>query len=76
MANCPECDFEIDVDEYDVEKGDTLECDNCGVTLEVTGSSPIELELVPDDEDEDEESDEDDEDEDEDEDEEDEEWES
>ena len=54
MATCPECDFEIDVDEYDVDKGDTLECDNCGVTLEVTGLSPIELELVPDDEDEEE----------------------
>jgi alpha-aminoadipate carrier protein LysW len=77
MATCPECDFEIDVDEYDVEKGDTLECDNCGVTLEVTGSSPIELEAVPDDEDEDDkDKDEDDEDEDEDEDEKDDEWES
>ncbi len=76
MATCPECDFEIDVDEYNVEKGDTLECDNCGVTLEVTGSSPIELEVVPDDEDEDEDKDDDDEDEDEDEDEEEDEWES
>ncbi len=55
MATCPECDFEIDVDEYDVDKGDTLECDNCGVTLEVTGLAPIELELVPDDDEEEEE---------------------
>jgi len=55
MATCPECDFEIDVDEYDVDRGDTLECDNCGVTLEVIGLSPIEFEAVSDeDEDEDE----------------------
>lgn len=62
MATCPECEFEIDVDEYDVEKGDTLECDNCGVTLEVVGLGPIELEVLSDDDD-DEDEDEDDEDE-------------
>ena len=52
MASCPECEFEIDIDEYDVDKGDTLECDNCGVTLEVVGLSPIELDAVTEDEDE------------------------
>ena len=65
MATCPECDFEIDLDEYDADKGDTLECDNCGVRLEVVALNPIELDVVSD-EDEDEEDDED-EDEDEDE---------
>ena len=54
MASCPECEFEIDIDEYDVDKGDTLECDNCGVTLEVVGLNPIELDVVADDEDEEE----------------------
>ena len=58
MAICPECEFEIDVDEYDVERGDTLECDNCGVTLEIIGLNPIEFEVASDDdEDEDEEDD-------------------
>lgn len=52
MAICPECEFEIDVDEYDVDRGDTLECDNCGVTLEIVGLNPIELEVESDDEDE------------------------
>lgn len=61
MAICPECEFEIDIDEYDVDKGDTLECDNCGVTLEVVGLSPIEFEAVVD-EDEDDKADADDED--------------
>lgn len=55
MASCPECEFEIDIDEYDVDKGDTLECDNCGTTLEVVGLSPIELDAVTEDEDEDDE---------------------
>ena len=58
MSICPECEFEIDVDEYDVERGDTLDCDNCGVTLEIIGLNPIEFEVASDDEeDEDEEDD-------------------
>jgi alpha-aminoadipate carrier protein LysW len=57
MAICPECEFEIDVDEYDVDRGDTLECDNCGVTLEIIGLNPIELEVASDDEEDDEEDD-------------------
>jgi alpha-aminoadipate carrier protein LysW len=65
MAICPECEFEIDVDEYDVDRGDTLDCDNCGVTLEIVGLNPIELEVESDDEEDDEDEDELDEDEDE-----------
>ena len=52
MAICPECEFEIDVDEYDVDRGDTLECDNCGVTLEIIGLNPIELEVAAEDDEE------------------------
>jgi alpha-aminoadipate carrier protein LysW len=59
MAICPECEFEIDVDEYDVDRGDTLECDNCGVTLEIIGLNPIEFEVASDDEEEEDEEDED-----------------
>ena len=49
MATCPECDAEIEVDEFDVDKGDQLSCPECGSNLEVTGLSPIELDLAPDD---------------------------
>jgi len=56
MAICPECDAEIEVDEFDVDKGDQLSCPECGSNLEVTGLSPIELDVAPDeDEDEDDE---------------------
>ena len=73
MATCPECDAEIEIDEYDVDKGDLISCPECGTNLEVVGVSPVELDLAGD-EDEDEEDEEDDEEEDED-GEEDEEWE-
>jgi len=68
MAICPECEFEIDIDEYDVDKGDTLECDNCGTSLEVVSLSPIELEGVAEDDDDEEKDKDEDEEEDEDED--------
>jgi len=55
MATCPECDAEIEVDEFDVDKGDQLSCPECGSNLEVTGLSPIELDLAPEDDEEDDE---------------------
>jgi alpha-aminoadipate carrier protein LysW len=67
MASCPECDSDIDVDEYDVDKGDLISCPECGTNLEVTSVSPLEFESAPD-EDEDDELEEDDEFEDDDED--------
>jgi alpha-aminoadipate/glutamate carrier protein LysW len=75
MIKCPNCDGVIDVDEEDVDEGDTLSCDECGADLKVTGINPLEVEAaedLEDDEDEedflDDEDDEDEEDEEEDED--------
>src|SRR5688572_31510154 len=54
MATCPECDADIEVDEFDVDKGDLISCPDCGANLEVTSTSPVELEGADDDEDDDE----------------------
>jgi alpha-aminoadipate carrier protein LysW len=46
----------IDVDEEDVDEGDTISCDECGADLRVVGTNPLELESaedLEDDEDED-----------------------
>jgi alpha-aminoadipate carrier protein LysW len=48
MATCPECDADIDVDEFDVDKGDLISCAECGTNLEVTSTSPLELETAGD----------------------------
>jgi alpha-aminoadipate carrier protein LysW len=61
MVNCPNCDAVIDVDEEELDEGDTLTCDECGADLSVTGLSPLELE-TQEDEDEDEEEEEEEED--------------
>jgi alpha-aminoadipate carrier protein LysW len=60
MATCPECDAEIEIDEYDVDKGDLISCPECGTNLEVVGVSPVELDNAAGEE-EDEEDEEDDE---------------
>jgi alpha-aminoadipate carrier protein LysW len=54
MAVCPECEADIEIDEYDVDKGEIISCPECGVELEVVGLSPLQLDLAPRDEDEDE----------------------
>ena len=59
MPNCPECDAEIEVDEFDVDKGDQLSCPECGSPLVVSGISPIELELATEDDEDDEDDDDD-----------------
>jgi alpha-aminoadipate carrier protein LysW len=66
MVTCPVCDGAIDVDEEDVDEGDTLSCDECGAGLKVVSTDPLEIESAEDLEDEDEEALEDEEEEEED----------
>ena len=83
MVTCPKCDSDIDVEEDELDEGDSITCDECGKTVKVLGLDPLELESEEEadsdedkedfDEDEDEDADEDEDEEDEDEDEE-EEW--
>lgn len=46
MAVCPDCDAEIEIDEYDVDKGEIISCPECGVDLEVVGLAPLELDVA------------------------------
>lgn len=46
MVTCPKCQGAIDIDEEDVDEGDTLSCDECGADLKVVGTDPLELESV------------------------------
>ena len=41
---CPACNGVIDVDEEDVDEGDTISCDECGADLRVVSTEPLELE--------------------------------
>ena len=43
MVNCPLCDAVLDVDEEELDEGDSLVCEECGANLNVSGVSPLEL---------------------------------
>ena len=51
MATCPECDAEVEVNEDDVDLGDDVSCPECGQTLVISNTDPLELDFAPDDED-------------------------
>jgi alpha-aminoadipate carrier protein LysW len=55
MLTCPVCDADIDIDEEEVDEGESVGCDECGADLKVLGKTPLELspaDEVEDDEDE------------------------
>jgi len=70
MVTCPVCDGSMDVDEEEVDEGETLSCDECGASLTVLGKDPLELEAADEKEEDKDEDDDDSDDEEEDEDEE------
>jgi alpha-aminoadipate carrier protein LysW len=43
---CPACESEIELDELDVDRGQKIGCPECGVTLQVLATSPIELDIA------------------------------
>jgi len=51
MVKCPVCDAVIDVEEDDLDEGETLSCDECGAELRVGGLDPLELVALEEDED-------------------------
>ncbi len=57
MPTCPECDAMIDIDDDELEEGQTIECPECGSELEVVGTDPLELDILGRGEDEEEEDD-------------------
>lgn len=44
MVTCPVCDGTIDVEEEDVDEGDSISCDECGADLKVVSTDPLEIE--------------------------------
>ncbi len=48
-AECPECGNAVEVSEK-VEKGEIIQCGDCGAELEVVKVAPVELALAPEEE--------------------------
>jgi alpha-aminoadipate/glutamate carrier protein LysW len=49
MPSCPECENVLDIELDEVEEGDVVACDECGIEYEVVGVEPLELARVDDD---------------------------
>ena len=58
MIECPECGADIDVEEDELDEGESILCEECGRNFVVSSVDPIELELDAEDLDEDEDYDE------------------
>ncbi len=43
---CPECDNPIVVDADEVEEGETVQCDECGMDLEIVSVDPLEVAAI------------------------------
>jgi alpha-aminoadipate carrier protein LysW len=41
MANCPECESDLELDGYDVDVGETMNCPECSAELKVVSNDPI-----------------------------------
>jgi DNA-directed RNA polymerase subunit M/transcription elongation factor TFIIS len=66
MANCPNCNVDLEFDDDELDEGDELNCGECGAMVRVSGTDPVELESIDDDDDfDDDDEDDDDEEEDE-----------
>jgi alpha-aminoadipate/glutamate carrier protein LysW len=50
MAVCPECEADVEIDEYDVDKGEIISCPECGIELAVVGLAPLQLDVAAQDE--------------------------
>jgi alpha-aminoadipate carrier protein LysW len=49
MAECPECGAEI-LEDMEFEEGEIVNCEDCGVELEVISEEPLEFALAPEEE--------------------------
>lgn len=51
MSVCPECQAQIELDEFDVDKGEVISCPECGADLQVVNIAPLEFAPAADEED-------------------------
>ena len=45
MAKCPECDSDLELEGYDLDVGETINCPECSVELKVTNTDPVTVTL-------------------------------
>jgi alpha-aminoadipate carrier protein LysW len=46
MAKCPECESDLELDGYELDVGESINCPECSIELKVTSAEPITVTLV------------------------------
>lgn len=46
MSRCPECTSDLELDDYELDVGETINCPECSEELRVISSDPVEVELL------------------------------
>lgn len=49
MTRCPECESDLELEGYELDKGETINCPECSVELRVTSLDPIAVTLIKED---------------------------
>jgi lysine biosynthesis protein LysW len=49
MTRCPECESDLELDGYELDKGETINCPECSVELLVTNTDPLTVREAKDD---------------------------
>ena len=50
MSRCPECESDLELDGYDMEVGDSINCPECSIELKVVSLDPVSVKQALEDE--------------------------
>lgn len=50
MTRCPECESDLELDSYDLDVGESLNCPECSIELKVVSVEPVTVRLAQDEE--------------------------
>jgi alpha-aminoadipate carrier protein LysW len=46
MAKCPECESDLELDGYELDVGENINCPECSIELKVVANDPISVTLA------------------------------
>jgi lysine biosynthesis protein LysW len=49
MAKCPECESDLELDGYELDVGESINCPECSIELKVTGNDPVSVSVAAED---------------------------
>jgi alpha-aminoadipate carrier protein LysW len=50
MSRCPECESDLELDGYELDMGETINCPECSIELRVVSLDPISVKAAPEEE--------------------------